>query len=175
MRIVRHLIPMGLLVLALSAAVAAQDVHTDYDHNTNFSQYHTYSWAKVQTENPLWQQRIQDAVDKDLQSKGWQRVNSGGEVALTAVGATHNQQAYQTFYDNMGPGWWWGGFGPQTTTTVQNYRVGTLVLDMYNNQNHRLIWRGVATDTLSDKPQNNENKLQKAVNKMFDHFPPGEH
>ena len=27
-------------------------------------------------------------------------------------------------------GWRWGGFGNEATTTVENYRVGTLVGDM---------------------------------------------
>jgi hypothetical protein len=48
--------------------------------------------GRVQTDNPLWQQRIQHAVDQDLQSKGWQGVESGGDMTLTAVGAVRNQQ-----------------------------------------------------------------------------------
>jgi len=152
------------------AAVSAQDVKTDYDRHANFSQYHTYYWQKVQTTDPLWQNRIEEAVDRDLQSKGWQRVDNGGDVALTAVGSARVQQEYQTFYDGMG-GRRWGGFG-ETTTQVQNYPVGSLVLDMYDTHNKQLIWRGVATDTLSDKPEKNEQKLDKSVKKMLDHFPP---
>ncbi len=163
----------ALPVLLLMASFGfAQDVKTDYDHHANFERYHTYSWAKVQTDDPLWQSRIMDAVDKDLQSKGWQRVDQGGDVLLTAVGAVQNQKQYQTFYDGMGPGWWWGGFGDESTTTVQNYRVGTLVLDMYDAQNHHLIWRGTSSDTLASKPEKNEAKLDKAVDKMFKDFPP---
>lgn len=172
MKTSRFVLPAALLVCALSMAAFAQDVHTDYDHNANFSQFHTYSWGKVKTENPLWQDRIKEAVDKDLQAKGWQKVESGGDVVVTAVGATQNQQEYQTFYDNMGPGWRWGGFGTEAQTTVQNYKVGTVVIDMYNAQDKHLIWRGVANDTLSSKPEKNEHKLDKAVDKMFDHFPP---
>jgi hypothetical protein len=174
MKIARYIVPAGLL-LTLSVTAVAQDVHTDYDKHADFSQFHTYYWAKVKTENPLWQARIKDAVDKQLQAKGWQRVDSGGDVALTAVGAAKNQQEYQTFYDGFGPGWRWGGFGDEATTTVQNYRVGTLVLDMYNAQNKNLIWRGTSDDTLSENPQKNEQKLDKAVSKMLDHFPPKEH
>jgi hypothetical protein len=165
--------PGGAIVVlfALAASVFAQDVKTDYDRHVDFSQYKTYSWGKVQTENPLWQQRITDAVDQDLQEKGWQKVESGGDVTLMAVGATRNQRQYQTFYDGLG-GWRWGGFGRETTTTVENYRVGTLVLDIYDNNSKRLIWRGSGSDTLSDKPEKNEKDLGKAVHKMFKDFPP---
>ena len=88
-----------------------------------------------------------------------------------AVGATQNQQEYQTFYDVMG-GWRWGGFGNMATTTVQDYKVGTLVVDMYDARNKHLIWRGSASDTLSKDPEHNEKNLGKAVDKMFKKFPP---
>jgi len=159
-----------LMALAVSLCAAAQDVKTDYDHHADFSRYHTYYWEKVKTSDPLWQNRIQDAVDRDLQLKGWQRSDNGGDIAITAVGSAHNQKEYQTFYDGLG-GWRWGGFG-ETTTTVENYPVGTLVLDFYDTQNKQLVWRGVAHDSLSDKPEKNEKKLEKSVDKMLDHFPP---
>jgi hypothetical protein len=158
------------ILFALAAVALAQDVKTDYDHHANFAQFHTYYWEKVQTTDPLWQSRIEEAVDRDLQSKGWQRVNSGGDVAITAVGSAHNQKEYQTFYNGMG-GWRWGGFG-DTTTTVENYPVGSLVLDFYDAHSKQLIWRGVSQDSLSTNPDKNEKKLDKAVDKMLDHFPP---
>jgi Domain of unknown function (DUF4136) len=158
--------------LASTFIVFAQDVKVDYNHHANFSQYHTYYWEKVQTTDPLWQSRIQDAVDHDLQAKGWQRVDNGGDVALTAVGSARNEKEYQTFYDGMG-GWRWRGFG-ETTTQVENYPVGTLVLDFYDAHSKDLLWRGVAQQSLSDKPDKNEKKLEKAVSKMLEHFPPQE-
>lgn len=165
----------SLVVIALAMVTtlaAAQEVKTDYDHHTDFSQYHTYCWEKVQTSDPLWKSRIQDAVDHELQAKGLQRADSGCDVAVAAVGATHNEREYQTFYNGLG-GWRWGGFG-ETTTQAVNYPVGTLVLDLYDAHNKQLVWRGVSKDSLSDKPEKNEKKLEKAVAKMFDHFPPKE-
>lgn len=166
-RIIR---PFLVALLFVASGAWAQEVKTDYDHHANFSQYHTYYWEKVKTTDPLWQSRIQDAVDHALQAKGWQRVESGGDIAVAAVGSAHNQREYQTFYDGMG-GWRWGGFG-ETTTQAVNYPVGSLVLDLYDAHNHQLIWRGVSSESLSDKPEKNEKKLDKAVDKMFDHFPP---
>ena len=160
------------VLLAFAAVAMAQDVKTDYDHHANFSQYHTYYWEKVKTTDPLWENRIKDAVDHELQAKGWQRVDSGGDVAVMAVGSSRNQQEYQTFYDGLG-GWRWGGFG-ETTTQVENYPVGSLVLDLYDARTKQLIWRGVSSEALSNNPEKNEKKLDKAVDKMLEHFPPHE-
>ncbi len=74
------------------------------------------SWEKVKTTDPLWENRIKDAVDHELQAKGWQRVDQGGDVAITAVGSAHDQREYQTFYDGLG-GWRWGGLR-------RNYNAG---------------------------------------------------
>lgn len=167
MKLIRFL-ALGLVTVA--TMTLAQDVKTDYDHHANFSQYHTYNWEKIKSSDPLWQSRIQDAVDHELQAKGWQRVDNGGDVAVAAVGSARNEQEYQTFYDGTG-GWRWGGFG-ETTTQVENYKVGALVLDLYDVHNKQLIWRGVSQDTLSENPEKNEKKLEKSVSKMLEHFPP---
>jgi hypothetical protein len=155
------------------AAVAfAGDVKTDYDHHTDFSKFHTYSWKSVKTANQLYESRIKDAVGQQLQAKGWKEVPDGGDVVLTAVGAVNDRTEYQTFYDGMG-GWRWGGFGNEETTPV-NYEVGTLVVDMYTANDKHLIWRGTSSATLSSKPDKNTKKLDGDVKKMFKDFPPKE-
>lgn len=161
-----------LCIVWLAIPVYAQSVHTDYDHKVDFSHYQTYSWEKVHTTNPLWQQRIMDAVDKDLQQKGWKRVQSGGQVALVAVGATRDRKEYQTFYDGLGGWGWGGGFGDESTTTVENVPVGTLVLDMYDQDSKKLLWRGTASKALSKNTDKNIKSLDKSVDKMLDKFPP---
>jgi hypothetical protein len=92
---------------------------------------------------------------------------------LTAVGVKKNQAEYTTFYDGLGGGWRWHGWGGgMATTTVEEVPVGTLVVDIYDTSTKQLIWRGLAHDQLSDKPDKDTKKLEKAVNKMFDKFPP---
>ena len=173
MKVLQRFVPTILFVFALSIfAFAFADINTDYDKKADFSQYKSYSWIKVQTTNPLWQDRIKDSVDAELQAKGLRKVDDGGDLAITAVGSATNEKEYHTFYDGLSP-WRWRGFGPETTTTsVTTYKVGTLVLDMYDAKDHRLIWRGTASDTLSDKPEKNEKKLEKTVSKMFEKYPP---
>ena len=57
--------------------------------------------------------------------------------------------------------------------TEQDYKVGTLVVDLYDAKTKQLIWRGSAENTLSDKATKNEKNLDKGVTKMFKAFPPG--
>jgi hypothetical protein len=105
-------------------------------------------------------------------------VKSGGDVSIIAIEITQNQQTLNTFYDGFGGGWGWrrwggGGFGEATTTT-EVYQVGALVVDLFDGKTKKLIWRGSSSDTLSNNSEKNIKNLDKAVQKMFQHFPPGE-
>ena len=167
--------------VTLAPAMRAQEVHTDYDHNAQFENYHTFSFAKVHTEDPLYEQRLRDDITADLQKHGMQLVPSGGDLAITAIGGVHDQQQYNTFYSGLGPGYgyrgwggWGGGWGGDgvTTTSVQQIPVGTLMVDLYDTKTHNLVFRGRAQADMHKKEEKNISLVQKTVDKMFDHFPP---
>jgi len=151
----------------------AADITTDYDHKADFSRYHTYSWLRSKASNSLWEDRIMGAVDSQLAAKGWTKVPSGGDASVAAVGTTKNEPTFTTFYNGM-PGWGWRGWDGMSTasTNVDYNKVGTLVVDVFDSSSKKLIWRAVATDTLSSKPEKNDKKLNEAAEKMFDKFPP---
>jgi len=163
------------IALCFANASFAQQVKTDYDRNADFSQYKTYSWEKIQTQNDLWVDRIKTAVNSALASKGWTQVESGGNVSILAMEMTQSHQTLNTYYDNIGGGWGWrglgGGFG-ESTTTESTYRFGTLVIDLFDSNAKKLVWRGSSSDALSDKAGKNIKNLDKGVEKMFDRFPP---
>ncbi len=73
-----------------------------------------------------------------------------------------------------GPGWGWGGRGGMgsSTTTVRQYNVATVVLDLWDAKQKRLVWRGTVSDTLSDNPQKNAKKIHTAAEKLFKDYPP---
>jgi hypothetical protein len=164
-------------MVLLSGMASAQQVKTDYDRGANFAQYKTYSWQNVKTQDPLDVGRIKNAVNAALAAKGWSQVDSGGDVCIMAMEITRNQQTLNTFYDGFGGGWGWrrfggGGFGEATTTT-DTYKVGTVVVDLFDSKTKQLIWRSSASDTLSNNSDKNIKNLDKGVEKMFQHFPPG--
>jgi Domain of unknown function (DUF4136) len=166
---------LGMLLL-FAGQLSAQQVKTDYDRSTNFAHYKTYSWERVKTKDPLDADRIKNAVNAALSAKGWTQVDSGGDVSIVAMEITHNQQTLNTFYDGFGGGWGWrrfgaGGFGEATTTT-DTYKVGTVVVDLFDTKTKQLVWRGAASDTLSNNSDKNIKNLDNGVGKMFKNFPP---
>jgi hypothetical protein len=167
-----------LLAAAVSVTCLFAKAITDYDHSVSFSKYHTYSWIGVNVQEPLWNERVKTAVDTQLTAKGWQKVDTGGDATVSAVGSTATQQTLETWYGGgFGGGWyhrgWWGGGGPGfATTTVENTPVGTLHIDIFDGQSKKVIWHGVCTDTLTGNPDKNTKKMEKSVADVFKKFPP---
>ena len=179
MRTQRRILYAMLITLIWATASFAQEVKTDYDRSTDFSQYKTYSWERVQTQDALWVDRIKSAVNSAFAAKGWTEVESGGNVSIIAMEMTQTHQTLNTYYDSFGGGWGWGrrfgGWGDsfgESTTVPDSYRVGSLVVDLFDSSTKNLIWRGSMSEALSDKSKKNIKNLNKGVVKLFDHFPP---
>jgi hypothetical protein len=177
MKMQRVMFALMAIMFLLAGRASAQQVKTDYDRSAEFSQYKTYSWEQVKTKDTLDVDRIKSAVNAALAAKGWTQVDSGGDVSVVAMEITQKQQTLNTFYDGFGGGWGWrrfggGGFGEATTTT-ETYKVGTLVVDLFDTKTKKLLWRGTSSDTLSNNSEKNIKNLDKGVEKLFKQFPPG--
>jgi hypothetical protein len=180
MKVQRAVFVLMAVMLLFAGKLSARQVKADYDRNADFGQYKTYSWEQVKTQNPLDVDRIKSAVNAALVEKGWTQVDSGGDVCIMAMEITRNQQTLNTFYDGFGGGWGWrrfggGGFGGlgEATTTTETYKVGTLVVDLFDAKTKQLVWRGNSSDALSNNSNKNIQNLDKDVAKMFKQFPPG--
>jgi hypothetical protein len=160
-------------LLTFVVVALAEDVSVDYDRHADFGRYHTYSWMGTQAGNSLWRDRIIAAVDSQLAAKGWKRVGSGGDAAVSAFGMVTEKDTIETYYTGY-PGWGWRGWvgiGNATTTVIPE-KVGNLTVDVFDAGTKQLIWRGTASEAVSSKPEKNEKRLEEAVDKMFKRFPP---
>ena len=176
MKLHRIGVALAGMMFLFAGISAAQQVKTDYDRTANFAQYKTYSWEHVQTRDPLSVDRIKNAVNATLMARGWTQVESGGDVSVVAIQMTTNQETLNTFYNGFGGGWGWRRFGGggigEATTTTETYKVGTLVVDLFDAKSKKLLWRGSSSDTLSNNSDKNIKNLDKGVEKMFKQFPP---
>jgi hypothetical protein len=164
----------------VSAAVFAQDVKTDFDKAANFGAIKTFA-VKIGTSwnNQISEKRISDEIAQTLTEKGWKATDADKADAIVLLhGATEKQKTLNTFYSGGYGGYGyrgWGGMGGMSTatTTTSEYLVGTLVVDIFDAKSKALLFRGTASDEISDKPEKNIKKVEKASAKMFKDFPPG--
>src|SRR5215510_179318 len=162
----RHMI-IALALSALTAGVVyAQHVTTDSDPAAPFATYKTYAWTPgTASAISLTEQRIHDGVNAQLKGKGMTQVDSNSNVFVATHVTTHTVP--QIIADGFGP-WGFGG----GMATVQTYTEGSLIVDLYDAATRKMVWRGVATSTVSNNPEKTPEKIDKALRKMFGRYPP---
>jgi Domain of unknown function (DUF4136) len=167
---------IGLCFLASAGAAYAEKVTVDFDKDTDFSKYKTYTFATgTPTPETLTNQRIEKALETALAAKGLARVSSNADLTvLFHCAHTTKTQLNTTSLGSWGWGPGWGGLGGDAITQVEEIPVGTLIVDIGDSANNRYVWRGTATKTLSGNPEKNAKTIDQDVKKMFEKFPPKE-
>jgi hypothetical protein len=163
----------------------AQKVTGDYEKTTDFTKYKTYEFIGWQGDsdkvmNDFDKKRLRDAIQDEMRSRQFELVESGSDMAIclfVVVDKKTSTTAYSNYYGGAGYGrgrrygGGWGGGYATTTYSENDYLQGTLVFDMYDTQTKDLLWQGVATGTVSEKPEKREKKIPKAVKKLMKKFP----
>ncbi len=165
MRISAVLATLALLALPLSA-----EVKVDYEVGVDFEKYRTYAWQPgTEAGQPQVQQAILRAVERELAKAGLRKV-SEREADLYVVthassemdAAASGSYVYIQQFD----------VGVLTHGLVVETR-GVLVVDLFDAQSERPVWRGVASEVMGlpsiDKLRR---KVDKVTKKMFKSFPP---
>jgi hypothetical protein len=69
MKILRFITVCASVSLVAATAGLAQHVRTDFDHQANFAQYKTFSWQEIKPGASLWDSRIKNAVNAQLEER----------------------------------------------------------------------------------------------------------
>jgi phosphoribosyl-AMP cyclohydrolase len=156
--------------------ILAQTVTIDYDHSVNFLKFKSYTWDRVHATDPSVEGRITIAVDRDMSGRYMSEAAKNGDVTIAVVEATQDKQEYADFYAKLTNPTWQRGWGSggflDTAATLQDVPLDTLIMDIYNTKTHNLIWRGVVTEPMVKSEDKNDQKMDKAVNLLFEKFPP---
>jgi hypothetical protein len=163
---------LAALALVMSTAAAyAQKVTVDSDPAAPFASYRTYAWvAGTTAPNPLSEERLHQSVDTRLAGKGLAMNTTAPDLIVATHVTTKERQELVANGFGYGPWGFGGGFGG---ATVESFVEGTLILDLYDAKTKKMVWRGVATATASDKPTKNTKKMNEALDKMFEKIPIG--
>jgi hypothetical protein len=170
MTIMKMRFALCTMLVCIAATIAAgQQVTVNFNRNQSFANYHTYAWGSNnanQIQNSILAQVAHQDIDAAMQAKGLQLVQESEtpDLILTANGGMKEQTSY-TAWGMRGIGGGMGGITPE-----QNV-IGTMIVDLYDSKTQTLVWRAIAQDTLSDKGNKNQEKVNKAVEKMFKQWP----
>lgn len=172
------------LVLFVSLGAQGQKIHVNkYDPNADFSKFKTFAWTPHgAVAHPILAADIVGAIEDQLTQKGLTMVASNPDLIIQVYGSIDQES---TFYSNDPLYNATGGIPPfdpsfsgpalagtwgNTTVTVHK---GELVVDLIDANAKKLVWRGMAQQNLSTKPEKLLSQVQDAIVKMFKQYPAG--
>jgi hypothetical protein len=182
------------LMIAIVGGCSGIQVSQDYDPSTNFGLYRTFAWAPEPTQksgdvlidSPFMDRRIRNAIETTLQSRGYPKVEGGRpdflvtyqlvvrtQVEIDTVGPAFGWGAYPYPYGYWGyPYPYWGGI--DYTTFINQYEVGTLLIDFTDAKTHQLFWRGVGSRRISQPstPEKSTEVVDRTVGEILAQYPP---
>jgi len=168
-----------LLLLFAVECVQAQKVKVEYNPKEDFTSFKRYSWITQESyQRPLLAMNIIGAVDEQLQAKGLTRVETNGDLIVTAYGAVDSDMNVTWRPDIYvmpglyGPVWWSQGVWIPGSSSAVHIKKGTLVVDIAEPHSKQLQWRGIANANFNPKNQKQSLDLvNKSIEKMFREYP----
>jgi hypothetical protein len=158
---------LALLVLALWAPAAkAADVKVDYDSKADFSRYKTWSWRPgTPAPNPTSDKQLRQGLEARLAAHGLKRVEHGGQLDVVYHAAGDNQISTEKL------GYKEPGFETEANR-VRYVRAGSVLVDMIDVASGKVVWRGQVEEVANPTYTDVARKIDQALDKLFDHFPP---
>lgn len=143
---------LGTIAIASLLAAAAENVNVDSDPTASFSTYDTYAWTTgTPSPDPSTERRIHAAVEAQFSVK--QLTLAEPDETPDVYVATHVlSREHKEFAGTK-------------------YPAGTLVVELYDPKLEKTVWRGIATDTRSDKPSKTADRIENALTLMFKRYP----
>ena len=166
-----------LLAIFCALPAIAQKVYIDYDETADFSSYETFAWGKtpevsLHDSSPLMHSRLKNAIEYQLTTGGLIEDAESPDLYVTYHGEEEEKVVVDTRAWGYGHsrGWrrdpYWGTSLGNASTTVRSYDVGTLIIDIWDAKEKRLIWRGSATKAIPSKPEKQAKLIDDAVAKL---------
>lgn len=181
----------SLLIVAATAALlitgcaTTLEAHSDRDASQDFSGYRTFAWMadqpmiappdEVARVSPLNRRRIEEAIEKELATKGFQRATdraAANFVVSYTVGARDRIDVH-SYPAPFAGAWRWGYpyFGQDVD--VQMYREGTLAIDVFDGETHQPVWHGWGSKRITEHDvKHAAEQIPPAVAAILKDFPP---
>lgn len=157
-------------------------VTSDYDKSVDFKRYSTFSMLDMSSRDQALSQlnanRIINAVKAEMIKKGYTEDSNAPDlkVNVVAILTPKSELSSSTNYYGYGgayrPYGWGAGSGGYTTYNVRDFTEGSLIIEVIDADESKLIWEGIGNKEI-DKPSKDPDKtIPEAIAKIMKDFPP---
>jgi hypothetical protein len=172
---------IATMLLCMLAGNALAKNNVDFDKSVDFTTFHTFQLlpnpdGALAKANELMDGRVQDMIRQHLVAQGLKEVSESPDLIVSYDASTKEHQVLNTM--GMGPGMGvgmgrgWGrfgaaGMGGMATTTETTFTDGTLVVDAYTPDPKKMVWRGMAEESVADNPDKTTKNIAKSLDELF--------
>jgi hypothetical protein len=183
---------LALWLCSAGGCAAGPKVVTDYDSSADFSAFRTFAFSGISDRgrevgasdsSPL-RQRVKKMVQEEFTAKGVRQVSAEDHPDLLVhlfygvkdmqrvqtTGTTpglYSSQAKVYAYDEGN----WTPVPTSRTTTSEDHE-GTLIVDLTESSNKKLVWRAVIRAVLDSSLEKNMETADRGIAKAFENYPP---
>jgi len=190
---------LALGLFAAGGCAEGPKVVTNFDPSAGFSAYRTFAFSRITdrgheveaSDNPRLGRRIQIMVDEQLAAKGLRQVGMEDHPDLLVHLFFSVRDLQQVQNAGMTPGPYGPRVGPRVGTLTYAYRdgkwvpvpassdgtahedrQGTLIVDLAESSNKKLVWRAMIKAMLGDSLEKNFDMAREGIATAFKDYPP---
>jgi len=176
MKSIITLICISFLILLEGCSSVA--VNYDYDSKFDFTHLKKYSWLPMPKDlqaDELIVKRIQSAIDRNLQDKGFVQTSNESDFVIALYISTHIKKE---LWESGGYGYrGYGRYGSHWSGNrieIYEYEEGTVIVEIINASNKDLIWRGTGVGMVEHdlSPKARDKRIGQVVAELLENFPP---
>ena len=189
MRVHYRLITFCAVAALLITACSPQlKVTQDYDKSVNFSQYKSFAmdtFRVTSSISQLNQNRILTSIRDEFVKKGLTETASNPDLLIHVSAIVKDKQSLSSNTSYTGgygygyggyyrPYGWGGGMGSSYTTySVDDYKDGSLIIDVVDSKTKNLLWEGIGNKEIDKPASDPDAAIKDAVAKILANYPPG--
>lgn len=175
----------SVFILIFLQGCSGIKVSQDYEQEYNFAGLKTFAWKPNEddeygiADNDLVDKRIRTAIENTLKTKQYILLETGEPDFYISYHVTIEQKVSSS---NVSGGisvgrssrGRYGSVGVGTGSQVRTYDQGTMLIDVTDTVNNKLVWRGISTQSVSEHMEPGESKviINETVEKVLSQFPP---
>lgn len=181
----KHILAGLLLIMMLGCSQIQTD--SKIDSGIDFSTYQTFAWLTdidqtaddVRLNDPEVRKTIRTAVEQSLSAKGYEQADRSQANFLVAWFGAIEQKIKKENIDHFYAPYGYGTLhrdptlNPGSPRPIMEYEEGTLIIDIMDPDDRRIIWRGSGSGRVVEDRSRQAalNNLSRSVSKILEPFP----
>ena len=162
----------------LFSSGCAVTVNSLYDHNVAFENYDSFCWLEgceftytgpSYLDDSALRENIKSSIIQNLTSKGLHQNTEDPDLLIDFHISVENE-AITVYHDEDDI--FYGNLDQNQKPEHIEYLKGTLIIDIVDKKEGRMIWRSAAISYMDINPQLTHKNIQKGIARALKDFPP---